>query len=164
MPKNMTSNLKINTVSSLTCVCSSGKSSLIASCIFAICLQTFLKQAEGIGAFTSYCGNNENRSWTSWRHMTQHLSAGSVSGNQTHSMTESILHSLSCTHRWVNNKLIPLQPLSEFYWKRLKFSSNWPKKNTCCCFKKWSWKSRIGRSPVFSPCCSDAQVCKQTKT
>lgn len=38
----------------LTCVCSSGRRSNIASCIFAICLQIFLKQAEGTGAFTSY--------------------------------------------------------------------------------------------------------------
>lgn len=38
----------------LTCVCSSGRSSEMASCIFAICLQTFLKQVDGIGAFTSY--------------------------------------------------------------------------------------------------------------
>lgn len=38
----------------LTCVCSSGRSSWMASCILVICLQTNLKQPDGIGAFTSY--------------------------------------------------------------------------------------------------------------
>lgn len=38
----------------LTCVCSSGRSSWMASCILVICLHTCLKQTDGIGAFTSY--------------------------------------------------------------------------------------------------------------